>query len=162
MRNKAFLYGATLILCLMAVPVKAQTFELPFVIYESTNSTNQSNIKPPVSSFPFVTYRPSPTQRNLNQVVLADGIYELVVNYRAHTQNEKKYELDVRIHNDVITHIYFNNGGSIHHGKNNSGYIWRGGGIEWNVDIYGNITSGRAIVDVTYPGGGWQLFTIDF
>ena len=62
----------------------------------------------------------------------------------------------------MITHIYFNNGGSVHNGRNNSGYTWSGGGIEWNVDIYGNIKGGRAIVDVTYLGGGWQLFTIDF
>ena len=58
--------------------------------------------------------------------------------------------------------LHFNNGGSVHSGRNNSGYTWRGGGIQWNTDWYGNIQSGKAIMQVDYGNGQWQLFTIVF
>ena len=50
----------------------------------------------------------------------------------------------------------------MHNGVNYSDYTWRGGGIRWNVDYSGNIISGYAVIQLTYDGGRWQLFTIDF
>lgn len=139
---KKILSSAILILvCMVALPVKAQYYTPPFITYT------------PVFDV---------TQRNLNEVVLDNGIYELTVNCKSHTGLDQDYILDVRIYNDRVTHIYFDNGGSVHSGENNSGYTWRGGGIEWNTDWYGSIQSGKAVMQVDYGNGQWQLFTITF
>ena len=113
---------------------------------------------------PFVSYTPvfDVTQRNLRQVILDDGIYELTVECKSSTNSSSRYLLDVAIKNDTVTHIYFDDGGYIHSGYNSSGYSWSGGGIRWNVDYYGNITGGTAIIQVSYNNGRWQLFTIRF
>ena len=115
-------------------------------------------------NIPFVSSTPvfDVTQRNLRQVVLDDGVYELTVDYMSNTTNHERYTLDVRIQNDNVTYIYFNNGGYVHNGVNYSDYTWRGGGIRWNVDYLGNIISGYAVIQLTYDGGRWQLFTINF
>ena len=115
-------------------------------------------------NLPFVSYTPvfDVTQRNLQQVILDDGIYELAIECNSSTNSSARYLLDVAIKNDTVTHIYFDNGGYLHSGYNNSGYSWSGGGIKWYVDYYGNITGGIAIIQVTYNNGRWQLFTIRF
>ena len=119
---------------------------------------------PVIAQLPFVSHTPvfDTTQRNLRQVVLDDDIYELIVECQSSSGSNAEYILDVRIQNDNITCIYFNNGGSLHSGWNDSGYTWSGGGIRWNMDYYGDITSGRAIIQVSYNNGRWQLFTIRF
>ena len=121
-----------------------------------------ATVTPVIAQIPLVSYTDvfETTQRNLRQVILDDGIYELVVDYESHTSHRTRYVLEVRIQNDNVTAIYFDNGGSVHSGWNNSGYSWSGGGIRWNTDYYGNITSGYAVIQVTYQGGGWQLFTV--
>lgn len=62
--------------------------------------------------------------------------------------------------NDNVVCIYFDDGGYLHNGSNSSGYKWRGGGIQWNIDWHGNITGGRAEIMVQYPGNQYQLFTV--
>lgn len=140
MRRKITLYSIFVMLLFISLPTKAQVY------------------------LPFVSYTPSfeVTHRNLSQVILDDGIYELPVEYRSNSTNYERYTLDVQIRNDQITRIYFGNGGSVHNGTNNSGYIWSGGGIRWNVDYYGNIIGGEAIIYLKYTEGRWQLFTISF
>lgn len=123
------------------------------------------NITPSIAqSFtpPFVSHTPvfDVTNRNLRQIILDDGVYELVVECSSSSGSNARYILDVRIQNDEVTHIYFDNGGSLHRGWNNSEYTWRGGGIRWSSDYYGNITDGIAIIQVTYQGGRWQLFKV--
>lgn len=110
----------------------------------------------------FVSHTPvfDVTNRNLRQIILDDGVYELVVECSSSSGSNARYILDVRIQNDEVTHIYFDNGGSLHRGWNNSEYTWRGGGIRWSSDYYGNITDGIAIIQVTYQGGRWQLFKV--
>lgn len=102
------------------------------------------------------------TTRNLNKTILDDGVYKLPVEYSSNTGHEATYILNVKIQNDNITCIYFDNGGLIHAGYNNSGYTWRGGGINWNTDWDGNIQSGMAVIQINYNDGDWQLFTIKF
>ena len=128
-------------LCLSTFSVKAQSYDLPFVSHTPVHSV---------------------TQRNLGQVILDDGLYELTVEYQSNSTNYEIYTLEVRIKKDNITHIYFGNGGYVHNGWNNSGYTWSGGGIKWNVDYYGNIISGKAVIQLNYGNGRWQLFTIKF
>ena len=78
-------------------------------------------------NIPFVSCTPvyDVTQRNLRQVILDDGVYEVLVDYKSNTTSREQYVLDVRIQNDNITHIYFNNGGYVHNGVNYSDYTWR-------------------------------------
>ncbi len=102
------------------------------------------------------------TTRNLRQVVLDDGIYKVSVECQSHTGHKATYTLYVKVQQDNVTYIYFDNGGYIHSGYNNSGYTWRGGGIQWNVDWSGNIINGNAVIQVNYDYGGYQLFTIHF
>jgi hypothetical protein len=140
MKANKSLYGVVTLL-LTVFPIQSQTYNPPFVSYTPVYDV---------------------TQRNLRQVVLDDGVYEVLVDYKSNTTSREQYVLDVRIQNDNITHIYFNNGGYVHNGVNYSDYTWRGGGIRWNVDYSGNIISGYAVIQLTYEGGRWQLFTIDF
>lgn len=110
------------------------------------------------------TYTPffNVTSRNLFEVILDDGIYEVQVEYQSHTQHRAVYKLMVKIQNDNITQIYFGDGGSVHTGYNNSGYTWRGGGIQWTRNWDGTIIGGKAVIQITYTNSGWQLFTIRF
>lgn len=115
-------------------------------------------------SLPFVSYSPTfnVTYRNLSQIILDDGFYDLTVECESNSSNTRRYILEVLIENDNIVRINFDNGGSLHKGLNNSGYTWRGGGIKWEVDYRGNIVRGKAVIHVDYGGGRWQLFTIYF
>lgn len=140
MKKHILLYSIiTILLSLITTPAKSQVYNLPFVSHT------------PVFDV---------TQRNLREVILDDGVYEVNVDYSSDTGHGARYVLDVRIQSDKVTYIYFNNGGYIHSGSNNSGYTWRGGGIRWDVDYYGTIRSGKAVIQVTYQDGSWQLFTI--
>lgn len=141
MKTSKFFYGVTTLLLLIVYPIHSQTYIPPYVSY-----TPSFNV----------------TQRNLRQIILDNGVYEVLVEYKSNTTGYEQYVLDVRIQNDNVTHIYFNNGGYVHNGVNNSEYTWSGGGIKWNVDYSGNIISGTAIIQLTYNGGRWQLFTINF
>jgi hypothetical protein len=153
----------TFIMCFFNYYLFAQ---LPFVSFKPVEVQSYT---PPVvntqsNNLPFVSYTPvfSVTQRNLSQVILDDGIYELVVEYSSNSTSNELYTLDVRIENDKITHIYFGNGGYVHNGRNNSGYSWSGGGIRWDVNNNGKIRGGKAIIQLNYGNGRWQLFTIKF
>lgn len=134
-------------------------YESPTRQYNYQGSSNyQSN------PYGFVEYNPlvffDITRRNLDQVVLEDGVYEVTMNCKSHTGLNNNYTLDIRIKNDRITHIYFDNNGYLHNGQNNSGYLWRGGGIQWDINRDGQITGGKAIIQIVYDYNGWQLFTL--
>lgn len=111
---------------------------------------------------PLASYTPSfpVSQRNIPDIILDDGVYEVVVEYQSNTEHQATYKLDVYIQNDTVVKIYFNNGGSLHSGYNNSGYTFRGGGITFSTDFQGNITSGTARIQVDYGNGQWQYFII--
>lgn len=110
----------------------------------------------------FTTYTPifSVTQRNLDQVILDDGIYSMKVDYESNTGHKATYVLDVTIRRDNVVRIDFGNGGCVHQGPNNSNYTWYGGGIRWLLDFEGNIQGGLSTIQVNGPDGQWQLFTI--
>lgn len=100
------------------------------------------------------------SQRNVREIVLDNGVYDVLVKYRSNTGREATYKLKVYIKNDTVERIYFDNGGSLHSGYNNSSYTYRGGGIEFRRDFRGNIVGGEARVQVNYSGGQWQYFVI--
>ncbi|WP_143069897.1 hypothetical protein [Hymenobacter actinosclerus] len=69
-----------------------------------------------------------------------DGWYEATVKYRnPSTWTMSTYRLNVKVRYGRVVAIDFGNGGSIHTGMNNEGYIFGGGDIY--TDSYGNTTS---------------------
>lgn len=72
--------------------------------------------------------------------ILDDGNYKAIVEYHSHTGYSARYSLVVRIVSDRVVAIYFENGGSIHSGSNNSDYTYSGGELSVMRDILGNVT----------------------
>ena len=67
---------------------------------------------------------------------------DVVVGYQTYT-------LSVYVENNSVTKIDFGNGGSVHSGYNNSGYLYSGGQLRFNKDYSGNIIGARTTVTVT-------------
>ena len=155
---KKFVLLSIIIFCVDYV--YAQYIPVPTIFSPPMGGYN-SNIRPQQSRR-GLQYTPifSVTSRNIRYQVLDNGVYELRVDYESSTSHSATYNLQVRIQNDTVTAIYFGNGGSVHSGQNDSGYDYRGGGIEFNVDFLGEIKGGYARIQVTYPDGDWQLFTV--
>lgn len=63
--------------------------------------------------------------------VVPNGNYYATLYYSAHTGHQAVYTLMVQVVNDHVVTIYFENGGTLHEGYNNSGYIWNGGGLSF-------------------------------
>ena len=125
-----------LIIGVSASPVEAQTFR-----YGSRNT--------------------QPTHRNLSEVVLEDGIYTLTVKYESKTGHRATYTLNVKIQRDVVKCIYFDNGGYIDvNVARSNNQAWLGGGFVWDVDSYGRISGGRAVVTIGSGPTPDQTFTI--
>jgi hypothetical protein len=136
---KRILFTILLFALMPFVTLKAQSYQPPFASYT-----------------PFLPI----SQRNIPEIILEDGVYEVTVQYKSSTEHEATYKLNVYIRNDTVEKIYFNNGGSLHSGFNNSGYTYRGGGVVFSTDFQGNITSGEARIQVIYDNGQWQYFVI--
>lgn len=128
-----------------------------FIAFISMSEVNAQSI-----NLPLATYIPSlpVSYRNISEIVLEDGVYEVVVEYESSSSHSATYKLDVYIKNDTVERIYFNNGGSLHSGYNNSDYTYRGGGIYFKTDYEGNIIGGEAKIQVTYNNNTWQYFII--
>jgi hypothetical protein len=97
----------------ITLPLKAQ---VPLVSYTPVSGTAYNHANANLHStpqIPFVSYTPvhNVTYRNLRNVILEDGIYELIVNCCSHTSLNQNYTLDVNIKDDTVTHIYFGNDG---------------------------------------------------
>ena len=105
-------------------------------------------------------YHPANQNRSTNQSNHFEGWIPATIHYRSHTGHKATYTLDVAIRDYRVVAIDFGNGGSVHTGPNNSGYIYQGGELQMSQDMYGNITSLYTTVQVTYQNGGWQVFNI--
>ena len=70
--------------------------------------------------------------------------------YNSKTFTRATYTLNVYVEYNTITQIDFGNGGSVHSGYNNSGYLFTGGNLRINSDYNGNIRSASTSVTVTY------------
>jgi hypothetical protein len=79
------------------------------------------------------------------------GWYAATVRYyNSKTFTRATYTLNVYVEYNTVTKIDFGNGGSVHSGYNNSGYLYTGGNLRINKDYYGNIRSASTSVTVTY------------
>ena len=95
-----------------------------------------------------------------NRQVIQNNWYEATVKYTSYTGHEAIYTLNVKIESDCVITIDFGNGGSVHNGRNNSNYIYKGGNLNFHTDPYGNIQSATTTVYITYYDNTWQKFEI--
>ena len=102
---------------------------------------------------------PSPYHPD-NQNTIREGWYEAIVQYTSHTGYRATYTLNVRVEQLSVVAISFPNGGSVHKGQNNYGYYYRGGGLYFDRDRYGNVTEATTTVIITYDDGDWAKYDI--
>ena len=95
-----------------------------------------------------------------NQNAIADGWYMATIDYTSNTGHKATYTLKVAVEDLCVVAIDFGNGGYVHKGRNNSGYHYRGGGLYFSRDLYGNIVSASTTVTITYDNSSWQQFDI--
>lgn len=95
-----------------------------------------------------------------NQNAIANGWYEATIQYSSNTEHHATYTLDVKVEQLCVVAILFPNGGSVHKGRNNSGYYFQGGGLYFERDRYGNVIAASTTVYIKYNDGDWQKFEI--
>ena len=92
---------------------------------------------------------------------LDDGWYEATVEYSNYSSGTyATYFLDVYIEYEDVTIIDFGDGGSVHSGINNSGYIYNSEYLVYNYDYDGNILSATSTVSIYYDNGNIVEFDI--
>lgn len=80
---------------------------------------------------------------------IKDGWYEAIVSYyNPKTYTRSKYRLNVKVQYNRVVEIDFGNGGSVHAGYNNSGYVYSGGQLYFQRDYSGNIVSAEGKVTI--------------
>ncbi|MFD2246652.1 hypothetical protein [Pontibacter ruber] len=82
---------------------------------------------------------------------IENGWYKATVKYyNYNTYTRSTYTLSVKVEYDRVTAIDFGNGGSVHSGYNNSGYLYTGGTLYYQTDYTtGEITSATGRVTIT-------------
>lgn len=83
-----------------------------------------------------------------------DGWYEATVNYSNYkTGTNATYTLNVKVEYGVVAKIDFGNGGSVHSGYNNEGYIYTGGYLSFEKNYNGDIVAATTTVTVSDENG---------
>src|SRR4051812_34781858 len=86
----------------------------------------------------------------INYGGIKDGWYNATVKYTNYsTGTNSSYSLDVKVEYGKVSIIDFGNGGSIHSGYNNEGYIYSGGYVSLETDYNGNIVAATTTVTVS-------------
>jgi len=76
----------------------------------------------------------------VNRKSIDDGWYSAIVKYmNPGTYTTSSYRLNVKVQYDRVVAIDFGNGGTLHSGMNNEGYLYNGGTL--STDYSGNVTS---------------------
>jgi len=103
-----------------------------------------------------------PTFKDSSEISFEDidnGWYNASVSYyNQSTYQKSTYTLSVKVEFDRVTVIDFGNGGSVHSGFNNSGYLYNGGNLSMQ-DYQGNINAATTRVSVS-DSDGTQTFDI--
>ena len=85
---------------------------------------------------------------------IKDGWYEATVKYSNYsTGTNATYTLKVKAEYGSVSAIDFGNGGSIHSGYNNEGYLYSGGYLSFEKDYEGNIIAATATVSTSDSDG---------
>ena len=91
---------------------------------------------------------------------IKDGWYEAIVGYSNYnTGTNSNYKLNVKVEYNSVTIIDFGNGGSVHSGINNEGYLYTGGYLSFEKDSEGNIIVATTNVSVS-DNNGMRYFKI--
>lgn len=91
---------------------------------------------------------------------IKDGWYQATVKYSNYaTATNATYTLKVKVQYNSVVEIDFGNGGSVHSGYNNEGYIYSGGYLSTEQDSEGNTISASATVS-TSDSNGLKYFKI--
>lgn len=96
-----------------------------------------------------------PVVPNQETTIIGTAHYAKVV-YESSTGHKNTYELPVIVSDGVVKQILFSNGGSVHAGRNNSGYTYYGGKLQYaeGMDAY------TTVVLVVYPNESWKKYSI--
>ncbi len=85
---------------------------------------------------------------------IKDGWYEATVKYSNYnTGTYATYTLDVKVEYGSVVRIDFGNGGSVHSGYNNEGYLYTGGYLNFERDYIGDIIAATTSVTVSDDDG---------
>lgn len=85
---------------------------------------------------------------------IKDGWYSSTVKYSNYTSGTyKTYTLDVKVELNRVVIIDFGNGGSVHSGYNEYGYIYTGGYLYFERNLNGNIIAATTSVSVSDSNG---------
>ena len=85
---------------------------------------------------------------------LEDGWYNSTVKYSNYnTGTFANYRLKVKVEYERVTTISFGNGGSVHTGYNNEGYIYSGGYLEAERDYDGRVVAYTTKITVSDTNG---------
>jgi len=76
------------------------------------------------------------------------------------TGTNSTYKLNVYVQYDKVTKIDFGNGGSVHTGYNNEGYLYSGGTLYFDTDYQGTISSATATVTISDNNGSMHTYKI--
>ena len=80
--------------------------------------------------------------------------------YNSKTYHNATYTLDVKVDYNTVTTIDFGDGGSIHSGYNNSGYLYGGGYLFMERDYNGNVIAATTKVTVSFNDGSLRTYDI--
>jgi hypothetical protein len=84
---------------------------------------------------------------------LDNGWYNASVSYfNPKTYMRSQYTLQVKVVSDRVVEINFGNGGAVHAGINNSGYMYTGGYLQFWRNFNGQIASASTTVVITQRG----------
>jgi len=97
----------------------------------ATSLLASGNLHPVASPTPSIA---------LNRNSIDDGGYSAIVKYmNPGTYTTSRYRLNVKVQYDRVVAIDFGNGGTLHSGINNEGYLYTGGTL--STDYSGNVTA---------------------
>lgn len=96
----------------------------------------------------------------INSYRIDDGWYAANIKYTNYaTSSNANYRLKVKVDYDRVTLISFGNGGSVHTGLNNEGYLYTGGNLSEERDYNGNIIALTTTVNIS-DRNGMRIFKI--
>lgn len=85
---------------------------------------------------------------------IEDGWYNATVKYTNYsTGTNSTYSLKVKVKFGKVSTIDFGNGGSVHNGYNNEGYIYSGGYLSFETDYNGNTVAATTTVTISDTEG---------
>lgn len=129
-----------LALCFACAFVQAQGYE-----YTKPKTTT------PTGTSTYLNLMSQKQSQTTYESNIENGWYAATLNYTNYTTyTSSTYTLNVYVNADRVTVITFGNGGTVHIGTNNEGYIYTGGYLDFVEDDTGDLTEASTTVSVTY------------